>query len=209
MFLKIASALSLAAALALPASATTIDDGAFATPSQFSPAGLTLLATNTPNVVTSSSATFTASYQMGVFSDSHNVFCAGCLDFTYYVANDFGSPQGIIESISSSDFTGYKTSVGYITNGGMAPDLASKSIDGAVVKFYFADFMPGDTADYLVIQTDAQNYTAGNWSIQDGSTLAINGFQPTSVTPEPSSLILLGTGLVSAAGVVRRKLFQA
>ncbi len=209
MFLKLASAFSLAAALALPASATIITPGSTAFPSTFSGNGLSVVELSSPHMVTASSATFTATYQMGVFKDANNTFCPGCLDFIYSVANDYGSPQGIIESIAASSFTGYQTNVGYINTGKMAPDFASRSIDGDVVKFYFNDLEPGTTADFLVIQTDAKNYTAGNWSIQDGSTLSLVGFQPSAVTPEPSSLILLGTGLLSAAGAARRKLFQS
>ena len=51
----------------------------------------------------------------------------------------------------------------------------------------------------------------GNVSVIGGGVATVASFEPFGAvipTPEPSSLLLLGTGLLSALGVLRRKLLS-
>ena len=52
-------------------------------------------------------------------------------------------------------------------------------------------------ATYFTLNLDGQEIATGTISVEPASTLA--------VTPEPSSIALLGTGMLGVAGVVRKR----
>ena len=90
-------------------------------------------------------------------------------------------------------------------------------------EYYFNDPNPGSNnpgplvfditssssdISYLNLVTNSDgNYFAADIQNSDGGTgeAALNGGPATPTTPEPSSMLLPGTGLVSAAGMLRRR----
>ena len=147
-------------------------------------------------------ATFTDTYFAGVYTDPTNPFCANCLDFVYLEANSKDS-SGSVQTISVSNFGSYSTIVGDVTNGVVATDFTS--VNGTITyNFSGANAIgPNQSAGFLVIETNATAFQAGTVTISDGTdTFTGPGFQP---IPEPATFTLLGTGLLGAVGVIRRK----
>jgi hypothetical protein len=157
----------------------------------------------------------------------------GTLDFYYQIGNsgmsghNFSLSTDQAFAIPSSTFV---TDVFYRTeNGGLpffhdgsaaaTPLSVDRSADGMVVGFNFSGpgtrnstrINAGEVSRILVVRTNATNYVPGLTTIANSLVLGGQSFAPfapfaPSVTPEPTSLLLLGSGFAAAGYVARLRI---
>ena len=131
------------------------------------------------------------------------------LDFVYDF-NETASSTTAINTVTMANFGGFVTDVFYIATSTLPGTLvtetsASRSADGNVIKYSLplTGVGVGQAATEMVIRVTAQYYNPGLYSIQNGVTTNLAGYQPTA-TPEPASLAMIGAGLL-VLGVYRRR----
>ncbi len=207
---------AIALLVASPAGASNIGPGGSGPPDSLVQGAFTFLASTGEVPWTLSTGRASGLAVSEVNSDPNNVFCAGCLDFLYAVGNDATSLDSI-QRVTASLFGGFMTDVGVTpsracfsnmgTFPGNAPMSVDRSLDGNTVGWNWAigaGLDPGFCGPVLIIQTNATAYTAGHLSIIDSGVATVDSYAP--MVPEPGSMMLLGTGLLGLAGIVRRKL---
>jgi PEP-CTERM motif len=185
------------------AQASILSVGGTAAPSPLFPTGPTLASTSG----TITTPTFSDAYSTWVVRDPGNTFCANCLDFIY-VYTDNG--PDINQRFSMSSFAGFMVDAGTNPFGVHDPITVSRSLSagGPVISFNFDQFgdeiTPGETTVWLVIETNAVSFTSGFLSAQDGTAGSGVAFAPQTAIPEPSSLMLMGGGLLALGGLLRK-----
>jgi hypothetical protein len=199
--------------------------------------GLVLIATRMIAVnISTPGDILTGNLQVGVLQETKGP-APGSLDFIYQFTNTSTATAtqvaDFLNRLSASSFTGFQTSVGYLTsaaaiagNGGaftsgtVVPADADRKPAGSVVGFNVS-VGPGTTSDILFIGTLATNKMDGTVGVQDGGNQT-NGpghntpfsFQPVigtiGIVPEPSSMALAGLGALGLIGYgLRRKALGA
>ena len=150
-------------------------------------------------------------YQTNIYSDPTNPFCAGCLDFVYFVDDETAS----LVNFSVANFGVNPVDVGYIPNSGTfiePPQTISFDTTGDIVFGFGSTLGPGHVTTDLVVVTDAATFTAGSVEGIDanGATASGMGFGPTppvvtGPVPEPSTFVLFGSGILGLAGAAKRR----
>jgi len=129
------------------------------------------------------------------------------LDFVYEFTNDPTSAD-IIGRSTTTNFTGFLTDVGFAASspaGSILPFTVDRfTADSIGFTFSAPPVFPGQTSAILEIETNALHFQPGTINFIDGGIATVAGFAPT--IPEPSSLLLLGSGLLAAGALLRRKL---
>ncbi|HEX5284658.1 MAG TPA: PEP-CTERM sorting domain-containing protein [Bryocella sp.] len=207
-------ALLIAGAVATPSFATLLPDGGSVTPPPtVSLTGFTVLNTTGTQGYSYAAGADAGTYLSEVGTWAGNPFGASDLTFVYQVTVTAGD----IQHISGSNFAGTlldvaqsQTGTGFSTGERAAADA---TFNFGVVEFDFPGaggaLTPGANATsyILIVNTNATSYSTGTIGLIDGGGTTVNGFMP-GAAPEPSTLSLLGTGLLAAGAGLRRRMVR-
>ena len=130
----------------------------------------------------------------------------GNLIYVYWINLD-SETNDVIERMSTDNFRNVFTEVAYVADGGLTvpTDFTRSSGSGTTLGFEFSDFGDGaESSTKMWIKTNWPYYKNGQTHLEDGGTIDFDTHAPSRI-PEPTSVMLLGMGLIGFAGSIRRK----
>lgn len=125
----------------------------------------------------------------------------GNLIFNYRLRDPTNGLNGVMSTLTASDFAGWTTDVEYRTDGlgSKEPTRATRSADGSNVSFLFGNSLFSNEESYFMhILTNAKAYTTGQTilTLTEGSNVVLTTYQP--AVPEPESWLLIVSGAMIA-----------
>jgi hypothetical protein len=163
------------------------------------------LATFGPTTVDTTN--YDVTYISGVFRDA-----SGGLDFFYKITGLTDNPghTDTLNRLSMSIFSPAKLSAVESVGTGNVPDSTAvlDVTDGVLdVNFTTNSIAAGMTSELIWLESPFTTFDFGTFAASDGDVAQLMGYDPTgSPIPEPGTFALMGTGLLAAAGAVRRRL---
>lgn len=141
---------------------------------------------------------------------------SGTLDFFIQLDVISGMVLSAVNDVNTGNFSTFLTAVGTVSPiqllpgpaGTASPSFDTRSSTGDTIEWRYLSGIPVGTASYtMAISTDGTIFGPSNIGLlgAGGGTATLDGFQPLATTPEPLSIILLGTVLASFAIVARRR----
>ena len=133
-------------------------------------------------------------------NDANNPFGLNALTFVYDLSNSATSTNALGRLVVDS-YLGFQTDVSFLPGAGVDPRTIDRFTPGDIGFAFQAPtgaLLPGQSADRLVVQTNATVFGAANGTVIDGAT--VSGIPALGPIPEPASL-----GLLALGGLILRR----